>query len=151
MMVVQHRMSWRPSTKSIITFSSLSFGHLAVGHGHAGLGRDGADLSRPLGQILDAVVHEEHLAAAAELFGDGFAEQLGIEMADEGANGQAVGGRRGDDRDLAQAGQAHLQGARDGRRGQGQHVHLRTHLLEPLLVGHAKALLFVDDDAGRVA
>jgi len=42
-------------------------------------------------------VHEEYLASAAELFGDGFTEQLRIEMADEGANGQAISGRGGDD------------------------------------------------------
>ena len=77
-------------------------------HGHAGLGRDGSDLLRPLRQILDTVMHEEDLAAARQLLGDGLAKQDGIELADEGANGQAVGGWRGDDRDLAQAGEAHL-------------------------------------------
>ena len=70
--------------------------------------------------------------------------------ADEGADRAAVGGRRGDDRDVAQARHRHVQRARDRRRGQRQHVDLRAQLLEPLLVRHAEALLLVDDEQAEV-
>ena len=40
----------------------------------------------------------------------------------------------------------HLQGARNGRRGEGEHVDLRAHFLQALFVDHPEALFFVDDD-----
>ena len=43
-----------------------------------------------------------------------------------------------------------LQGARDRRRGQRQHVHLGAQLLELLLVRHAEMLLLVDDDEAEI-
>ena len=48
-------------------------------------------------------------------------------------------------------GEAHLQGARDGRGGEGQAVHGRAQLLEPLLGRHAEALLLVDHEEAEVA
>ena len=73
-----------------------------------------------------------------------------VEAADERADRQPVGGRRRDDRDLAQPAHRHLQRARDRRRGQRQHVDLRAQLLEPLLVGDAEALLLVDDQQAEI-
>ncbi len=43
-----------------------------------------------------------------------------------------------------------MQGARDRRGGQGEHVDLGAQLLEPLLVGDAEALLLVDDDQPQI-
>ena len=43
-----------------------------------------------------------------------------------------------------------MQGARDRRRGQRQHMHLGAQLLELLLVGDAEMLLLVDDDEAEV-
>ena len=40
--------------------------------------------------------------------------------------------------------------ARDGGGGQGQHIHFGAHLLQRFLVGHAEALLFVDDHQPQV-
>ena len=48
--------------------------------------------------------------------------------------------------DLAHAGQCHLQRAWDRRRGKGQHMDVGLQFLQPLLVGDAEVLLFVDDD-----
>ena len=103
-----------------------------------------------LGDVLDAVVDEEDLPAARELALDRLAQQVAIEAADERADRQPVGGRRGDDRDVAQPAHRHVQRARDRRRGQRQHVDLRAQLLEPLLVRDAEALLLVDDQQAEV-
>ena len=43
-----------------------------------------------------------------------------------------------------------MQRARDGRRREREHVHLRPQLLEPLLVLHAEALLLVDHQQPEV-
>ena len=51
---------------------------------------------------------------------------------------------------VADAGQRHVQGARDGRGGEGKDIHLGAHLLEAFLVGHAKAVFLVDDDQAEV-
>ena len=64
--------------------------------------------------------------------------------------GRRSSGRRVDLRDVAHAGQRHVQRARDRRGGQGQHIHLGAQLLEMLLVGHAEALLFVDDHQPQI-
>ena len=129
----------------------FGFGHLAMGHADACPRRQGANLARPLGQILHPVVHEEHLASARQFLGNCFAQKIGIMAAHEGADGQPVSGWGGDDGDLAYATHRHLQGARDGRGGQGEHVHLRAHLLEPLLVRNPEPLFLVDDEQPQVA
>ena len=109
-----------------------------------------AHLLGPFGDVLDAVVDEEDLAAAPQLLAQRLAEDLRIEAAHEGADRQAVGGRRRDDRDLAQAAHRHLQRARDRRRRQRQHVDLGAQLLEALLVRDAEALLLVDDHQAEI-
>ena len=43
-----------------------------------------------------------------------------------------------------------MQRARNGRGGHGEHVDLFAHLLQALLVAHAEALLFVDDEQAEV-
>ena len=91
----------------------------------------------------------ERLAAAVALAQQRLAHHQRIERRHEGAHRQPVDRRRGDDRELAHAGERQLQGARDRRRGQRQHMHLGAQLLELLLVRDAEVLLLVDDHAGR--
>jgi hypothetical protein len=55
-----------------------------------------------------------------------------------------------DDRQLAHAGQRHLQRARDRRRGQRQHMDVGAQRLQPLLVGDAEMLLLVDDHQAEI-
>ena len=64
---------------------------------------------------------------------------------DESAHGQAIHRRRGDQAEIADAGERHLQGPRDRRRRQRQHVDIGAEPFEPLLVGDAEMLLLVDD------
>ena len=43
-----------------------------------------------------------------------------------------------------------MQRAGDGSRGQGEHIDLGAKALEPLLVGHPEALLFIDDQKAQI-
>ena len=86
---------------------------------------------------------EIHLAAARDLLLDGGANQLVAVMRHHGVDRQAILGRRLDHRHVAQSGQRHVQGARNGRGAHGEHVHVVLELLDAFLVAHAKALLFV--------
>ena len=46
--------------------------------------------------------------------------------------------------------QAHLQGARNRRGGERQHIHVRPQSLDMLLVLHPKALFLIDDNEPQV-
>ena len=96
-------------------------------------------------EVGDARGDVEALAAAVALAAQRVADDHRIERRDVGAHGEAIDRRRGDQRQLAHAGQRQLQRARDGRRRQREHVHVLAHLLQPLLVGDAEVLLLVDD------
>ena len=87
-----------------------------------------------LGEIVDARHHIERLAAAIALAQQRLADHQRIVRRDEGADREAIDRRRGDDREIAHAGQRQLQRARDRRRAQRQHMHLGAQLLQPLLV-----------------
>ena len=102
------------------------------------------------GQVLDARADIEGLAAAIFLAQQRFAHHERIERRHEGAHRQPVDRRRGDDRKVAHAGERQLQGARDRRRGQRQHVHLGAQRLELLLVRDAEMLLLVDHQQAEV-
>jgi hypothetical protein len=103
-----------------------------------------------VGQVLHARGHVVGLAAAVLLAQQRLAHQDRVLGRDVGAHSQAVDRRGGDDRHLADAREGHLQGARDRRGGQRQHVHVLAQLLQPLLVLDAEALLLVDDDEAEV-
>ena len=103
-----------------------------------------------LGQVLDARADVERLAAAVALAQERLAHHHRIERADEGAHREAIDRRRGDDRELAHAGERELQRARDRRRGEREHVHLGAQRLELLLVGDAEMLLLVDHEQPEV-
>ena len=124
--------------------------HLAVGGGDAGLGHQLADAG---GGPLDRghlVVDEEDLALAQQLAPDRRGDLLLVVRADEGEDGVPLLRRGGQGGHLADAGDRHLQGARDRRRGHGQHVDGGAQPLELLLVLDAEALLLVDDDQAEV-
>ncbi len=80
------------------------------------------------GQVLDARADIERLAAAVALAQQRLAHHQRIERRHEGAHREAIHRRRGDDREIAHAGERELQRARDRRRGQRQHVHLGAQL-----------------------
>ncbi len=119
---------------------------------HLAMRRDRSDFRHGVAQIIlhisdvgNARHHDEALPAAEMLAQQRLAHHHRIERRNRGANGQPVHRRRGDHRKLAQSRQRHLQGARDRRRGQRQHMHIMPQRLQPFLVRYAKALLFVDN------
>ena len=124
--------------------------HLAVGRGDAHFRHVLVEEGLGLGEIFDARADIEGLAAAIALAQQRLAHHDRIERRDEGAHRQPVDRRRRDDRHFAHAGQRQLQGARDRRRGQRQHMHFGAQLLELLLMRDAEMLLLVDDDQAEV-
>ena len=126
---------------------SLELGlvHLPVGLGEANARAERPQALGDLVQRLDPVVEEEGLAAALDLALDRPAHQLLVVGADVGADRPPALGRRLDHRDVAQPGEAHLQGPRDRRRRHRQHVDLELQLAQELLLADPEALLLVDD------
>ena len=102
------------------------------------------------GEILDARADIEALAAAILLAQQRLADGHAVERHHEGAHRQAIDRRRGDQAHVAHAGQRELQGARDRRRGQRQHMDVGAQLLQPLLVRDAEMLLLVDDQQAEI-
>ena len=123
--------------------------HLAVTDAEARLRHELAQLVGQAIDVVDAVVDEVDLAAAVDLAQDHLADQLILGRGDERPDRQP-GLRRGvDHADVADAGQRHVQRARDRGRAHRQHVDLGPQLLEELLLANAEALLLVDDDQTR--
>ena len=151
MIVVHTSTSNSPRAKASMTRSSCAFAHLAVGDDDARLGQQLAQLLGLRLDRLDAVVDEEDLPAAVELAQDRVAHEARGRLRDARLDGQPVLRRRLDDAHVAHAGEGQVERPRNGRGRQRQHVDLRAQLLEALLVGHAEALLLVDDDEAQVA
>ena len=101
-------------------------------------------------EVGDARHDVERLAAAVVLAQQRLAHGDGVELADIGADREAVDRGRRDQRQLADAGEGELQRARDRGRGERQDVDVGAELLEPLLVGDAEVLLLVDDEEAEV-
>jgi hypothetical protein len=104
-----------------------------------------------LRQLLDARAYVERLAAAEALAQQRLAHDQRIERRHRGTHGEAIDGRRGNDREFAHAGERQLKGARDRRRRQREHVNLGAQRLEALLVRNAEMLLLVHDQEAEVA
>ena len=125
--------------------------HLAVGDADARLGHQFLAARAACGSMrFDVVVQEVHLAAARELALERLAQQRVVPRRDEGLHRQAMRRRRGDDRQVAQAGHRHVERARDRRGGQRQQVHVGAQRLQRFLLAHAEALFLVDDDQAQV-
>ena len=112
------------------------------------MARDGLDAGQATGQVwivdLPGLVHVEGLPLPQQLAPQRLAHRRGIVLPDIGENGAAVRRRRVDHGEVADAGQRHLQGARDRAGREGQHVDALGHALHGLLVRHSEALLLVD-------
>ena len=99
---------------------------------------------------VHAIVDEINLAAARYLLFDGGANQIVAVVRHHGVDGQAILGRRFDHGHVAQAGQRHVQRARNRRGAHGEHVHVVLELLDALFVPNAEALLFVDHQQTQI-
>ena len=83
---------------------------------------------------LHPVVHEEDLALAQQLAADGLGDGPVVVLADVGEDRLALGRRRVEQREVADAGEAHLERARDRRGREREHVDVGLELLDLLLV-----------------
>ena len=123
----------------------VAFAHLSVRDPHLGVRSEVAHVGGNPLDVLDLVVHEEDLSAAADLALQGLAEHTRVPPANERLDRQPFRRWRGDEREVAKAGERHVEGAGDRRRGQGEHVDLGPQRLESFLLAHAEAVLLVDD------
>ena len=119
--------------------------HLAVCSDRADFGHRIAQPFFDRFHVRDARHHDEALPAAMMLAQQSLAHDHLVPLHHVSPHREPVD-RRGLDRgQLAQARHRHLQGPRDRRGGEGQHVDVGPQRLERFLVRHAKALLFVHD------
>ena len=110
-------------------------------------------LLNPGGGEIDAlhpVVEVVNLPAPAELLPHGVLQNRPVVLQHIGLHRLAVRRRLLDGGHVPEAGQGHVQRPGDGRRREGQHVHLTAQLLQALLMGDTEALLLVDDEEPQV-
>ena len=150
MIVVHSSTLKRCLWKSSITRSSSRSGIWPWAMPMRASGTSSSQLALHAADGLDVVVQEVHLAAARELALERLAQQRVVPRRDEGLHREAVRRRRGDDRQVAQAGHRHVERARDRRGGQRQQVHVGAQRLQRLLLAHAEALFLVDDHQAQV-
>ncbi len=110
-------------------------------------------LLEPGGGGVDAlhpVVEVVYLAAPAQLPADGILNDGPVVLQHIGLHRLPV--RRGllQGGHVPQARKCHVQRPGDRSGGEGQHVHLAAHLLQPLLVGDAEPLFLVDHQQAQV-
>ena len=150
MIVVETSTCVSPRRKPIIACSSPSESICPCATVTLAVGNERA---HPLGRLLDrldAVVQVEDLAAARQLALDRSLHEVVVVVADVGVDRPAALGRRLDHGDVAQAGERHLQRARDRRRRQREHVDRQAQLAQQLLLLDAEALLLVDDHEAQL-
>jgi hypothetical protein len=128
----------------------LRFVHLPVGNGDRQLRQEFAQALGALFNRPHLVVHVEHLAAAQGLAQHRLLDERRIVFAHESSDRQAPRRWRGNDRQVAQPAERHVQRTRYRRRGQGQDVDLGAQRLDRVLLAHAKAVLLVDDQEAEV-
>jgi len=129
----------------------VALAHLAVGNADPGIRHQLANAIGGAGHGVDIVVQVIDLTAAQQLAQNRFLDQRFVMLLDKGFYRQPALRWRGDNGNLAQAGQRHIQGARNRCGGQGQHVALGAHLLQPFLVAHAEAVFFIDNNQAKIA
>ena len=95
-------------------------------------------------------MHKVDLPAALQFHFNGRTHDLLIELCDHGLNRHAIFRRRFNHAHVTQADERHVQRARNGRGAHGEHVNLLAHLLQPLLVTHTEALLFIDNEQAKI-
>ena len=100
--------------------------------------------------LFDVVVDNEDLAAPVQLFLDSLFDKIGGEFVHIGGDGHPAGGRRLDETHVFDSRECHVQSPGDGGRAHGEDVDLLLPLENLLLLFHAEALFFVDDQKAEV-
>ena len=99
---------------------------------------------------LHTVVEIVDLTTAGQFLPHGVFNDAPVMLQHIGLHRLTVGGRLLKGAHVPQAGEGHVQRAGDRGSRQGQHIHLTAHFLQPLLVGHAEALLLIDDQQAQI-
>src|SRR5215213_7353161 len=128
----------------------LALPHLAVRDLYAERRRKLLDLGGSLVDRLDAVVQVEALALARVLTIERLLHELVVVLTHVRADRPAALGRCLDHRDVAEAGERHVQRARDRGGAQREHVHLEPQRAQQLLLRDAEALLLVDHNEAEL-
>ena len=103
-----------------------------------------------IGHVRNARHDDEALPAAMMFAQQSLAHHHIVPFHHIGADSQSVD-RWGLDRGkLAQPSHCHLQGARDGRGGQGQDMHVSAQSLQAFLMRDSETLLFVDNNKAKI-
>ena len=150
MIVVATRQSASPRRNTSIVSSSSRSSIRPCASANRTPGHSPRSALRDLGQRLDPIVEEEHLAASLDLALDRALHQPLVVGADERADRPASLRRGLDHRDIAQPGEAHLERPGNRCRRQRDDVHLELELAQQLLLPHPEALLLVDDQQAEL-
>ena len=128
----------------------VTLAHLAVADADRRLGHQAAQALREDLDVLDGVVHEIDLPAAADLAQAGLAHEAVAPLRDESLDGDPLCGRRRHQREVSKAAERHVERTGYRGRGQRQRVDIGAQLLEPLLVPDAEAVFLVHHDEAEV-
>src|ERR1700730_7806032 len=131
-------------------FLQLTFRSLPVTYDDTRPGHQGLQLGGDLPDAFHAVVHEIDLTFALELLLDGGLDRVLVTTGYHGLNCDSILGWGLNHTHVAQPDHGHVQRARNRSGRHGEHVHLLTHLFQPLLVSHPEALFFVDDQEAEI-
>ena len=126
-------------------FLQLSAIHLSMPHGNTGIGHQTLHQSCHFVDILNFVMHKEHLSATTNLIRNRIPNQLFVKEMHFGLYRITVGGRCSDDRNIARTHQRELQGSRNRRGRHGQGIHIIFDFTQFLLGTHAKFLFFINN------
>ena len=127
------------------------FTQLPVGNADRQLRKEFTKFAGRFFDGFDLVVQVENLTTAQCLAQDGFFDERDTVLADEGFDREASGGRCGDNRQVPQATQCHIQCSRDWRRSHGQNIDFGAKCFDRLFLFDPKAVLFIDDQEPQVA
>ena len=97
-------------------------GHLPVANFHARLWHKRLDALGGAVKSMNAIVHVINLALARQFAVNGLLQTLGGHGQNFSDNGAPIRGRRGQTGDIAQPQQRHVQGARNGRGAEREHI-----------------------------
>ena len=124
--------------------------HPAVDVVHVDLREHFLDLRGNVRNVLRPVVHIIYLAAALHFPEDRFADDLRLVLHDVGLYGFAVLRGLRKKTHVPDADHGHMEGSGNGRRGQGQRVHIFPKLFDLLFMADAETLLLINDQKPKV-
>ena len=121
-----------------------------MGHRDSGFRNQIAQTSSDMLDVHHPVVHVEHLTFTQQLTADRLAHRSLLVVADVGEDRLAVGWRRIEHRHVADAGEAHLHGARNRCCRESEDVDVGAQRLDRLLVLDPESLLLVDHEQAEI-